>query len=182
MNHYKAKDCALVRNVWLPAAYGHTTTPDTAHLLKSQQIRDWINDYRPADKSIVKLRCDEQFDADASGILWAADVWYSLKKHWVIELQRWIRAKRGVSHETARGLTASMLADQQVQIGSRKSEIGNRKSPKFMLPLRMHKQVEATDEPADGPPHSGPAPQGGKEREHSFLDEQVPLCPCVYDC
>src|SRR6185503_19508216 len=112
MNHYKAKDCALVRNVWLPAAYGHTTTPDTAHLLKSQQIRDWINDYRPADKSIVKLRCDEQFDADASGILWAADVWYSLKKHWVLELQRWIRAKRGVSHQTARGFTASMIADQ----------------------------------------------------------------------
>jgi hypothetical protein len=28
-------------------------------------------------------------------VLWAADVWYSIKKAWVGELQRLIRARRG---------------------------------------------------------------------------------------
>jgi hypothetical protein len=29
---------------------------------------------------------------------WAEDVWYSIKKHWVIELQRLIRARRALAH------------------------------------------------------------------------------------
>ena len=28
--------------------------------------------------------------------LWAADVWFSIKKHWVIEAQRLIRARRAL--------------------------------------------------------------------------------------
>ena len=27
-------------------------------------------------------------------VLWVADVWYSIKKHWVIEAQRVVRARR----------------------------------------------------------------------------------------
>jgi hypothetical protein len=99
MNHYKPNGHAVVRNVWLPSTYSHTTIPRTKHLLRSQRLRDWINDYRPSEKSIVKLKLTEQFDANASHILWAADVWYSFKKHWVIELQRWIHAKRGEPYE-----------------------------------------------------------------------------------
>ena len=99
MNHYKPEGHAAVRNVWLPSAYKHMSIPDTKHLLNSQPIRAWIDHYRPADEWIVKLRLDEQFDADASNILWAADVWYSIKKHWVLELQRWIRARRAQRHE-----------------------------------------------------------------------------------
>jgi hypothetical protein len=99
VNHYKANGRAVVRNVWLPAAYSHTTIPNTKHLLKSQELRDWINNYRPSDKLIVKLTLKEEFEADASNILWAADVWYSMKKHWVIELQRFIRARRGEPYE-----------------------------------------------------------------------------------
>ena len=30
------------------------------------------------------------------GVLWAADVWYSVKKHWAIEVQRLIRARRAL--------------------------------------------------------------------------------------
>jgi hypothetical protein len=30
------------------------------------------------------------------GVLWAADVWHSVKKHWTLEAQRLIRAKRAV--------------------------------------------------------------------------------------
>jgi hypothetical protein len=27
-------------------------------------------------------------------VLWAADVWYSIKKHWCIEAQKLVRAQR----------------------------------------------------------------------------------------
>ena len=38
-------------------------------------------------------KLDRQFDGNSENILWAADVWYSLKKHWVLELQRLILSK-----------------------------------------------------------------------------------------
>jgi hypothetical protein len=93
-NKYEPTDKAIVRNVQLPTGYGHVTVPATQHLLKDQQIKDWINNYTPTDKP----RLDVKFDSDSSHILWAADVWYSIKKHWVLELQRVIRAKRARHH------------------------------------------------------------------------------------
>ena len=65
---------------------------DTKHLLKSQPIKDWIDNYVPTDKPVDTAPLDAQFDADSRHILWAADVWHSIKKHWVRELQRKIRA------------------------------------------------------------------------------------------
>jgi hypothetical protein len=97
VNQYQPNGKAVVRNVWLPTEYKHGSIPDTKHLLQSQEIRDWINNYRPADELIVTPELDRQFDSDSSHILWAADVWYSIKKHWVLELQRFIRAKRAAS-------------------------------------------------------------------------------------
>jgi hypothetical protein len=41
-----------------------------------------------------------QFDANSENILWAADVWYSIKKHWVLELQRLIRARNALAANT----------------------------------------------------------------------------------
>ena len=98
-NEYKAAGKAVVRNVWLPTEYKHGMIPDTQHLLKSQQIKDWINTYRPADELVVIPKMDAQFDADSRHILWAADVWYSIKKHWVLELQRLILAERAHRHD-----------------------------------------------------------------------------------
>ena len=98
-NHFKSGGQAVVRNVWLPTEYKHGEIPNTKHLLKSQQIRDWINHYRPAPEPIVTPKLDVQFDADSSHVLWAAEVWYSIKKHWVLELQRLIRAKRAPNHD-----------------------------------------------------------------------------------
>ena len=98
-NQFKAAGKAVVRNVWLPTEYKHGMIPDTQHLLKSQQIKDWINAYRPPDESIVTTMPDVQFDADSRHILWAADVWYSIKKHWVLELQRLILAERAHRHD-----------------------------------------------------------------------------------
>jgi len=92
-NHFQSMDKAVVRNVWLPSFYKHGAIPDTKHLLKCQPIVDWINNYRPAGKPVDRPQLDENFDADSRHILWAAEVWYSMKKHWVLELQRLIRAR-----------------------------------------------------------------------------------------
>lgn len=94
LNEYHAKGTARVRNVWLPSAYKHGKVPDTLHLAQSQEIRDWINRYHPPDKPVDTPKLDVKFDANSDNILWAADVWYSLKKHWVLELQRLVRSKR----------------------------------------------------------------------------------------
>ena len=88
-NFSKATGNAIVRNVQLPTAYRHTTIPDTKHLLDSQEVKDWINNYTPTNAPQLNV----QFKSDTSNILWAADVWHGIKKYWVIELQRLIRAQ-----------------------------------------------------------------------------------------
>jgi hypothetical protein len=93
-NHYKASGTAVVRNVWLPSEYAHGRIPDTKHLLQSQAMKDWINNYRAFREPVVHPKLDVVFEGDSRHILWAADVWYSIKKHWVLELQRWIAAER----------------------------------------------------------------------------------------
>ena len=98
-NHYKATGQALVRNVWLPTEYKHGDIPNTDHLLKSQPIRDWLNDYKPAEQNVSYPQLHTQFESDRSHILWAAEMWYSIKKHWVLELQRSIRAHRAAKHD-----------------------------------------------------------------------------------
>lgn len=90
MNKYKANGMANVRNVKLPVGYGHVTIPGTRHLAESQEIRDWINNYIPSEEPELTVT----FESSSEHILWAADVWHSIKKHWVLELQRLIRAKQ----------------------------------------------------------------------------------------
>jgi hypothetical protein len=97
-NDYKPTGKALVRNVRLPSTYGHSAIPLTKHLLKSREIKDWINNYRPTDKPADAPRLDVKFNSNSSHILWAAEVWYCIKKHWVLELQRKIRAQIPLSH------------------------------------------------------------------------------------
>lgn len=98
MNEYAARGSAHIRNVRLPIGDNHVTVPVTKHLLKSQEVKDWINAYTPTDHPKV----DAKLKGDTTHLLWAAEVWYSLKKHWVLELQRVIRAQRtapGSAHE-----------------------------------------------------------------------------------
>jgi hypothetical protein len=97
-NDYKPIGNALVRNVRLPSSYGHSTIPLTRHLVKSQEIKDWINNYRPADKPADTPHLDVKFNSNSSHILWAAEIWYCIKKHWVLELQRKIRAQCPSNH------------------------------------------------------------------------------------
>ena len=88
-NLYHSDDQARVRNVRLPTGVNHWTVPLTEDLLQDQTSLDWINNYSPDNPP----SSDPAFK-DNAHILWAADVWHSIKRHWVIELQNFIRAKR----------------------------------------------------------------------------------------
>ena len=97
-NDYESTGTAIVRNVRLPSTYGHTAIPDTKHLAMNAATKDWIDNYRPAITPSEMPFMDPTLDGDSSHILWAAEIWYSVKKHWVMELQRLIRAERDLSH------------------------------------------------------------------------------------
>jgi len=94
INLYRASGTAVVRNVWLPSAYRHGYVPETKHLLADPRLVDWINNYRPSPAAVSRPTFDLKVDSNTRNIIWAADVWYSIKKHWVLELQRLIRAQR----------------------------------------------------------------------------------------
>lgn len=89
-NKYEPNGEAMVRNVKLPASYSHVIVPMTRHLAKTEDTRRWINKYVPTDEPQI----DREFESSSANILWAADVWHSIKKHWALELQRLIIAKR----------------------------------------------------------------------------------------
>ncbi len=86
---YRANGTAHVRNVMLPAAYNHVTVPVTASLAEDATVRAWIDAYHPDAKPAVPIPDDGGY-----ALLWAADVWWSVKKHWAQEAQRMVRARR----------------------------------------------------------------------------------------
>lgn len=97
-NYSRPNGHAAVRTVCLPTHYHHGAIPDTKHLLTGQEMKDWINNYQPGPGPVETPKLDREFDADSRHILWAADVWHSIKRHWVLELQRMIRAQSSRQH------------------------------------------------------------------------------------
>jgi len=95
-NHYHATGRAKVRNVELPAdgIRTHGKTPEIERLLLNRQAIAWINNYVPTSKPAEPT----DIAGNMEGICFGADVWKSVKRHWVIELQRLIRARRAASH------------------------------------------------------------------------------------
>ena len=87
---YENSGKARVRNVTLPAVYNHVVVPVTASLAEDPAVRDWVNAYVP-DQNVDTSTLP---DSAAGHALWAADVWYSIKKHWALEAQQWVRAQR----------------------------------------------------------------------------------------
>ena len=88
--HYAANGTAHVRNIALPITYNHIFVPAVGSLADDATVRDWINAYAPGDK-----RDPSTLPGDAAvHVLWAADVWYSIKRHWCLEAQRLVRAER----------------------------------------------------------------------------------------
>ncbi len=88
---YRAMGSARVRNVILPPKASHLTLPLTKELALDPVARDWINRYVPGSGTPSP---PSGALADLPNLLHAADIWYSVKKHWCLEAQRLIRAKR----------------------------------------------------------------------------------------
>lgn len=94
-NHYHAQGTATVRNVRLPDDSHHLACLDTRHLLKSRELMDWITAYQPGNG----LASEVKFEANSRNIIFAAEVWWSIKRHWVLELQRFVRERRARAPE-----------------------------------------------------------------------------------
>lgn len=89
---YKADGTAKVRNVELPADYNHVTVASASHLANDPEMRAWVNAFAPGQVNGFPATA-----ASTENALWAGDVWYHVKKHWVLEAQRLIRAKQQAS-------------------------------------------------------------------------------------
>ena len=102
MNYFHPNGKAKVRNIELPAPWKHGAVPDTKHLLKDQKIIDQINAYVPPPQDTIHIPANEEnMRPETRNLAWAEDVWYSIKKYWVIDLQRAIRAKRARAAKTS---------------------------------------------------------------------------------
>ena len=88
---YRATGHAQVRNVMLPADYGHITLPLTRHLADDALARRWIAAYDPRS---MPAAAPDIPGADLRNIVHAADIWFSVKKHWCLQAQRYARAHR----------------------------------------------------------------------------------------
>ena len=84
---YEASGKAAVRNVVLPSTYNHITVPDADDLPEDPKVKSWVDAFVPgtdADTSSLPLSAQLH-------VMYAADVWYSVKKHWCLEAQNLIR-------------------------------------------------------------------------------------------
>jgi hypothetical protein len=88
---YHHNGTAVVRNVTLPSSYSHVFVPVTQALAADPKMRDWLNAYVPGADNGQPPGTSDGHDNNA---LWAADVWFSIKKHWCLEAQRLIRSRR----------------------------------------------------------------------------------------
>jgi hypothetical protein len=86
---YRATGSARVRNVILPSGASHLTLPRVAELARDPATRSWIDRYVPGMPFEPPAA-----QTDTANLLHAADIWYSVKKHWCLEAQRLIRARR----------------------------------------------------------------------------------------
>jgi hypothetical protein len=89
---YRHNGTARVRNVILPAGYHHVTTPVAQALAEDAATREWIDAYVP-DAALP----DPPPETVGYGVMWSADVWHSVKKHWALEAQRFVRARRALA-------------------------------------------------------------------------------------
>jgi hypothetical protein len=87
---YRAMGTAKVRNVVLPPDANHLTLPRIAELARDPATRDWIDGYAPG----TPFAPPRAAQAETANLLHAADIWYSVKRHWCIEAQRLVRARR----------------------------------------------------------------------------------------
>jgi hypothetical protein len=87
---FRATGSAQVRNVILPSGASHVALPRAVELARDPATRDWIDRYVPGESTAMP-----SVAIDTSNLLHAADIWYSVKKHWCLEAQRLVLARRG---------------------------------------------------------------------------------------
>jgi len=87
---------AHVRNVTLPAGISHVTAPASSDIPTKPAERAWIDAYFPGTTVPPPAGSEDNLG-------WAADVWFDVKKYWVIEAQRYIKAKRQPPGRTVAG-------------------------------------------------------------------------------
>jgi hypothetical protein len=93
---YRPVGVANVRNVQLPSDYSHVFVAAASHLARDPAMRAWINAYVPGTPAEPPVNL-----GSTTNLLWAADVWYSIKKHWVLEAQQAVVARRSLSAAAA---------------------------------------------------------------------------------
>jgi hypothetical protein len=93
LNKYYPSGSTKVQNILLPAGYSHFTIIHTEHLAINKATRQWINEFNPSES---KVKPPPEPNTDTRNILFAANIWYKIKKYWCIELQRLIRAQRNI--------------------------------------------------------------------------------------
>jgi hypothetical protein len=94
---YESSGTAKVRNLILPATYDHVDAPYILDLADIPAARPWLEAYHPD-----KVMPAPPPEAESFAIVWAADIWYSVKKHWALEAQRLVRAKRAALGQPGR--------------------------------------------------------------------------------
>jgi hypothetical protein len=99
-NEYHATGRACVRNVRLPSGCTHSEILYVRSLLDHQELKNWINEYQPASVAVEGMPPETGFRSKQGRTLWAAEVWYGIKKHWVLELQRLIRAHHANTYDS----------------------------------------------------------------------------------
>ena len=82
-----------VRNVVLPAGYLHVTVPTTHHLPGNAQFRSYIENYRPVGERPDEAQMPGSY---SDNVLYAAENWFMIRRHWVLESQRFVRARRAL--------------------------------------------------------------------------------------
>jgi len=95
-DQYYPVGSAMVRNVTLPPECTHLGVPLTEDLAKDPEARGWIQSYTPSG---VAPELTPELRRNGKNILLAAELWYSIKKHWCTELQRWTRIKGKLNRE-----------------------------------------------------------------------------------
>jgi hypothetical protein len=98
-NDYRAMGSAKVRNVRLPATGSHTTIPYASGLLEEAEVKEWIANYEPRGDGKEAPGSDSTSKGKTARMVWATEVWYGIKKHWVLELQRLIRSQETKQHD-----------------------------------------------------------------------------------
>jgi len=90
-SEFRHNGTAQIRNVSLPSSYDHVFVPVTLPLARDAAMRDWLNAYVPGAANAPP---PNEREADQSHAMFAADIWFMIKKSWCIEAQRYLRSRK----------------------------------------------------------------------------------------